>query len=472
MATPPRASEVVSRLADLARLSLPVAASTLVIAVGEIADRAFLGRWSANALAATLPGGMLARVFTGVLVGTVGYSAARISRFTGVPATGSLTSDANEAENSSRARGASDATDAATTAFAQGLWLTLFAAPVFLVAAPVGLALIDAAGHAEAIRAHEQTYYLFNLAGGALATLAAALGAWFVGCGQTGRVATAALVGCGVNLLADPLLIFGLGWGVAGAGAAAVLAQATTCGVLAALLCRDFQAHGRAVARCLRFRREQASQLLRMGLPVGLSSLVGSTTFTAFVLALGRLDAAALAVGNACFAVNNFFYTLLAAVETAIMIRTGQALGKGDADEARRVRRAGLALDALLFAAFFGFVLAVPETALAPFVRSDESAAHAAFAAQGRVFLSMLAVAGVFRAAQSVQTGFLRGTGNTRRIFVAQVVASVLVWMPLVAAVCAGHLPAAALFATFPVQLAVNAAVLAAPYSFTMPKAS
>lgn len=457
MATPPRASEVVSRLADLARLSLPVAASTLVIAVGEIADRAFLGRWSANALAATLPGGMLARVFTGVLVGTVGYSAARISRFTGVPATASL---------------ASDATDAATTAFAQGLWLTLFATPVFLVAAPVGLALIDAAGHAEAIRAHEQTYYLFNLAGGALATLAAALGAWFVGCGQTGRVATAALVGCGVNLLADPLLIFGLGWGVAGAGAAAVLAQTTTCGVLATLLCRDFRAHGRTAAGCLRFRRAEATRLLRMGLPVGLSSLVGSTTFTAFVLALGRLDAAALAVGNACFAVNNFFYTLLAATETAIMIRTGQALGKGDADEARRVRRAGLAIDALLFAAFFGFVLAVPETALAPFVRGDETSAHTAFTAQGRVFLAMLAVAGVFRAAQSVQTGFLRGTGNTQRIFVAQVVASVLVWMPLVAAVCAGHLPAAALFATFPVQLAVNAVVLAAPYSFTMPKAS
>lgn len=448
-----------SRLADLARLSLPVAASTLVIAVGEIADRAFLGRWSANALAATLPGGMLARVFTGVLVGTVGYSAARISRFTGVPATASL---------------ASDATDAATTAFAQGLWLTLFATPVFLVAAPVGLALIDAAGHAEAIRAHEQTYYLFNLAGGALATLAAALGAWFVGHGQTGRVATAALAGCAVNLLADPLLIFAAGWGVAGAGAASVLAQATVCAVLFARLRRDFRAraHGRALAARFRFRRAQAGQLLRAGLPVGLSSLVGSTTFTAFVLALGRLDAAALAVGNACFAVNNFFYTLLAATETAIMIRTGQALGKGDADEARRVRRAGLAIDALLFAAFFGFVLAVPETALAPFVRGDETSAHTAFTAQGRVFLAMLAVAGVFRAAQSVQTGFLRGTGNTQRIFVAQVVASVLVWMPLVAAVCAGHLPAAALFATFPVQLAVNAVVLAAPYSFTMPKAS
>lgn len=450
MATPPRESEVVSRLADLARLALPVAASTLVIAVGEIADRAFLGRWSANALAATLPGGMLARVFTGVLVGTVGYSAALVSRVTGA------TGESPRAE----------------TAFAQGLWLTLFATPVFLVAAPVGLALIDAAGHAEAIRAHEQTYYLFNLAGGALATLAAALGAWFVGCGQTGRVATAALVGCGVNLLADPLLIFGLGWGVAGAGAAAVLAQATTCGVLAALLCRDFQAHGRAVARCLRFRREQASQLLRMGLPVGLSSLVGSTTFTAFVLALGRLDAAALAVGNACFAVNNFFYTLLAAVETAIMIRTGRAVGESNADEARRICRTGFALDALLFAVFFGLVLMFPEFALNSFVKDDDTTTRAAFAAQGRVFLAILAVAGVFRATQSALTGFLRGTGDTRRIFVAQVIASLLVWMPLVAGTLAGGLPPAVLFATFPLQLAVNAAILAAPYSFTMPKAS
>lgn len=249
MATPPRASEVVSRLADLARLSLPVAASTLVIAVGEIADRAFLGRWSANALAATLPGGMLARVFTGVLVGTVGYSAALVSRVTGATGESSLSRGANDTEstgNLSRARGASGA----ETAFAQGLWLTLFAAPVFLVAAPVGLTLIAAAGHAEAIRAHEQTYYLFNLAGGALATLAAALGAWFVGHGQTGRVATAALAGCAVNLLADPLLIFAAGWGVAGAGAASVLAQATVCAVLFARLRRDFRAraHGRALA--------------------------------------------------------------------------------------------------------------------------------------------------------------------------------------------------------------------------------
>ena len=459
-----------SRLADLARLALPVAASTLVIAVGEIADRAFLGHWSADALAATLPGGMLARVFTGVLVGTVGYSAAIVSRFTGT--TGKTHKGVNEAENLSRARGASGATDAAMTAFAQGLWLTLFAAPVFLVAAPAGLALINASGHAEAIRAHEQTYYLFNLAGGALATLAAALGAWFVGHGQTGRVATAALVGCGVNLLADPLLIFGLGWGVAGAGAAAVLAQATTCGVLAALLCRDFRTHGHAAAGCLRFRRAETTQLLRTGMPVGLSSLVGSTTFTAFVLALGRLDSAALAVGNACFAVNNFFYTLLAAVETAIMIRTGQALGYGHADEARRIRRTGFELDALLFAAFFGLVLAFPETALGPFVRGDDATAHAAFVAQGRVILTILAVAGVFRATQSALTGFLRGTGNTRRIFVAQVIASLLVWMPLVAGTLAGDLPPAVLFATFPLQLAVNAAILAAPYSFTMPKAS
>lgn len=425
-----------SRLADLARLALPVAGSTLVIAVGEIADRAFLGHWSADALAATLPGGMLARVFTGVLVGTVGYSAARVARFTG--ATGNL----------SRARGASGAPDAATTAFAQGLWLTLFAAPAFLAAAPVGLA------------------------SGALATLAAALGAWFVGHGRTGRVAAAALVGCGVNLLADPLLIFGLGGGVAGAGAASVLAQATVCGVLAAALGRDFRARGRAIAGHLRFCRTEAARLLRTGLPVGLSSLVGSTTFTAFVLALGRMDAAALAVGNACFAVNNFFYTLLAAVETAIMIRTGQAFGEGNPDEARRIRRAGFALDALLFAAFFGLVLAFPETALGPFVRGDDATAHAAFAAQGRVFLAILAVAGIFRATQSALTGFLRGTGGMRRIFVAQAVASLLVWMPLVAGALAGGLPPAALFATFPLQLAVNAAILAAPYSFTMPKAS
>lgn len=428
-----------TRLGDLARLALPLAGSTLLVAASEIADRAFLGHWSEEALAAALSGGMLANVFTGVLAGTVGYASAFVSRFLGA-----------------------DREEKAITAFAQGLWLAIFSLPVFLVAIPIGLTLIDSAGHVETLRLHERTYYLFVLARGAFATFAAALGAWFIGRGQTGCVARATVAGCGINLLTAPLFIFSLDLGVAGAGASAVLASATTCLVLLEPLRRDFLARPMSAGAWLRLQPTEIGRLLRAGLPFGLSSLIGSTTFTAFVLALGRMDASALAVGTACFAVNNFFYTLLAAVETALMIRTGQALGEGNEDDIRRLLRTGLALDLILFGVFFGIVLCFTNATLAPFKGSADATARAMFLERGRPFMALLAVAGVFRAMQSAFTGHLRGKGDTRRIFCAQTIASLFVWMPLVALALSLKLPATALFATFPIQIAVNAALLAA----------
>ena len=428
-----------TRLGDLARLALPLAGSTLLVAASEIADRAFLGHWSEEALAAALSGGMLANVFTGVLAGTVGYSSAFVSRFLG----------ANREED-------------AITAFAQGLWLAIFFLPVFLAAIPIGLTLIDSAGHVETLCLNERTYYLFALARGAFATFAAALGAWFVGRGQTGCVARATVFGCGINLLTAPLFIFSLGLGVAGAGASAVLASATTCLVLLERLRRGLRARPTSTGTWLSLQPTAIGRLLRTGLPFGLSSLIGSTTFTAFVLALGRMDASALAVGTACFAVNNFFYTLLAAVETALMIRTGQALGEGDEDDVRRVLRTGCALDLILFGVFFGFVLCYTNATLAPFVGSTCTPARAAFMETGHTFMALLAVTGIFRAMQSALTGHLRGTGDTRRIFCAQTIASLFVWMPLVALALNLQLPTTTLFATFPIQIAVNAALLAA----------
>lgn len=80
----------------------------------------------------------------------------------------------------------------------------------------------------------------------------------------------------------------------------------------------------------------------------------------------------------------------------------------------------------------------------------------------GHTFMTLLAVAGIFRAMQRALTGHLRGTGGTRRIFCAQTIASLFVWMPLVALALNLQLPTTALFATFPIQIAVNAALLAA----------
>ena len=70
--------------------------------------------------------------------------------------------------------------------------------------------------------------------------------------------------------------------------------------------------------------------LVSKGLPEGVKSFVGAIAFLAFVTVAGRLDAAALAVGSVCFAVNNLYGVAERAIAQAVSILVGRARGAGD----------------------------------------------------------------------------------------------------------------------------------------------
>lgn len=410
------------------RLAAPLALGSTAFAVYELADRIFLGRFSPSALAAVLPGGMLACILTAVLCATFGYSGTFVARFFGA---------------GDRPR--------TLAALAQGLWLTLAALPLFLLAAPGGLLLLSVTGHAPDVLAAERTYFLLSLVSGAITVLTTVLGGYFAGLGRTRIVGLATLAGCLANILLDPLLIFAAKLGIAGAGLASVAAA----GVNAAILVCALRAE-RPSRRDFRFNRALACGILRQGLPFGLSAVVGAGSFTLFTLALGCVDATALAVGNACFALHGILYQVTGALENAVHIEVGQTVGASDTPLVRRATHAGVLLALGATAAFYLALLPFAETILGLFATGP---ADDGFLRLGKTFLLILAVRDVFEGLQRVYTGTLRGTGDTGFILLAHVIGSVVVWMPLVLAAAAGG-SATLVWVSSPLALGFHALLL------------
>ena len=347
----------------------------------------------------------------------------------------------------------------AWSAFLQGFYLSLLSIPLFLLMIPVGDFLISITGHENVLQEQERIAFHFAVFGGMVTLMTMVLSGFFTGQGKTRLVGLATVIGCAVNMVLDPLLIFKLNRGIAGAGLSSVIGCAVSCLIIILALLRDHFFQLQMQSRNLVFRPALALRILRFGTPFGLSALVGSGSFTVFVMALGHLSTSALAVGNACFAINNVFYTLLCAIESALVILVGRAFGGKDILASRRSVAAGHILVLCSLLACYVPILIAPGTALRLF-SGKPHAADGNFATLGFVFLCILLLREIFEGIQHVLTGALRGVGDTRTIFRAHFFASVLIQLPLVALTTATIHSPVLLWATMPITFAIHALLL------------
>lgn len=423
-------------LKKLTLTSLPLLLGMAASAINHLVDSMFLGHYSETSLAACLPGNMLGTFFTGFLICTIGYTSTFVAQFHG----------AGKYAN-------------AWSAFLQGIYLSLLSIPVFLLMIPVGDVLVGLTGHESVLQEQERIAFHYAVLGGIVTLLTTVLSGFFTGQGKTRLVGLATVAGCVVNMALDPLLIFGLDRGIAGAGLSSVIGCAVSCLVITFALTRDRFFRMQAQSHNLIFRPALALRILRFGTPFGLSALVGSGSFTVFVMALGHLSTSALALGNACFAINNVFYTLLCAIESALVILVGRAFGKKDIPTTRRTVAAGhiLVFSALL--ACYIPILIAPKPALRLF-SGNAPTADDNFSTFGFAFLFILLLREIFEGVQHILTGALRGVGDTRTIFRAHFAASVLIQIPLVVlATSMAHSPIL-LWATLPFTFAIHALLL------------
>lgn len=420
----------------------PLALAMMAGAANHICDRLFLSHVSDAALEAVLPAESISQTLTLFLAAIIGYSSTFVAQFHG------------------GGKGHS-----AVRAFAQGLWLTAFSLPLYALAIPVGLSVIHIAGHAEAVMACEKTYFTIAAPGGAIQLVNCVLAGILTGQGRTRYAGTCTILGSLSNLALDPLFIFVCGLGIAGAAFATIIAQAITGILLLHAILHDPLVAGGFAAGDFRLQRKLCAAILRFGLPLGLSALVGNVSFTVFNLVVGRCSPLEVAASNTIFAINNIFFLAACATSQGITILTGRYHGAHRDDIVSRVARSGLTIVAISLIICFSIAIPGSGFIMDLFRDADSTFDALAFRRCGFLLFTIMFFREIAEGAVVVLGGALRGVGDTKYVMLTQSAIEALVRLPLVFIVAAFSNSIYLLWLTMPLDLGLTALLFAYRWS-------
>ncbi len=250
------------------------------------------------------------------------------------------------------------------------------------------------------------------------------------GIGRVRVVMAVTVLANGVNAATDWLFVFGRAGlpplGIAGAGWATVASRAFMWLALLAWTRRAPFAPFGLGPRWPRWRTVR--RLLTLGLPIGTHILAEVGVFAAVAVLMGRLGAAAQAAHQVALSLASFTFMVALGVGVAASIRVGQAIGRGDLEEAAHTQRLALLCgSALMTCSALAFLL-VPRALASLFTAEAATIAGA---------VALLRVAAAFQlvdGAQAVAGGCLRGAGDTRTPMLAQIVGHWAIGLPVGAA--------------------------------------
>ena len=257
----------------------------------------------------------------------------------------------------------------------------------------------------------------------------AALSGWFQGRGNTRTPMVATLVANGVNILLDPILIFGFGpaSGIGAVGAAAATVAGSACGLLVLAL-----AGRRSLGHAPGWATEELRRTLALGLPIGLRRLLEVASYAVFAALLASVGEAALAAHIVVVRVVSVSFLPGHAVGEAASVLVGQAVGAGARLRARTAWLSATWVATAVMGSFAVIFVAVPELLLAGFSLQPEVLELAS-----RLML-LAAAFQVMDAVAMVGLGALAGAGETRFTMVLGVAAAWLVKLPLGAGLVLG----------------------------------
>lgn len=243
----------------------------------------------------------------------------------------------------------------------------------------------------------------------------------------------------GLNILLDPLLIFGLpavpwlgiaGWQGVGVLGAAWATLAANVIALLVMLILIFRRRELAVTSLLApFNLSIVSNIIRIGLPACLQSAARSSTGTVmFWLVMSGYGAAAGAAFGAGQRIIAFTFVFLSGLAVAATTLTGQTLGSGDRALARLTARhlikIGIAVQVAIGLSYVAIAVPVSRVFL-----GDDAQALAA----GISYVRIIGLGLALGASTAVVGGVFKGAGYTMPTFLAGFTANWLVKLPLAA---------------------------------------
>ncbi len=399
-----RLAEMKTEVSATWGLAWPVVVTQLGVMCMGLVDCAMVGPLGPDALAAVSIGGSLWFTAVSLLLGVVMALDPLISQAWGAGERGEV-----------------------GAIFWQGNWVAVAAGSV------LSLAFLDTS---EAFRLLGQTDAVSELAGryvharawSVLPFLFFAVGRSLLnGAGVTRPVMFIAVVANVFNYFADSALIQGRygapALGVDGAGLATTATQVAMVLALWAVLKAP-----RFAEIDLRMQRPNLRRMLgivRLGLPIGGQLVTEFGVFAAAATIAGQVSALSLAAHQIALGLASFNYMVPLGLSIAASIRVGQAIGARDIAAAERAGRVALLLGGGAMAAL-GVVFLILPRQLASLFSPD-----LAVVALAVDLLRIAAAFQIFDGVQCVASGCLRGAGDTRAAFAANVLAHWFLGLPL-----------------------------------------
>lgn len=312
----------------------------------------------------------------------------------------------------------------------QALWLALalglVAGPLCYNADPLlGLLGLDAATHAESLE------YLQAVAFGLpAAAIFEALRCHNQGIGVMRPFAVASVLGFLANIPLNYALMYGR-WGFPELGAAGCGWATTFAMCLSMLVLAIYMTRSRGLSTYLPLRTLVAprlsaiAEILRLGLPMGLTFFIEMGFFSVIALLIATLGDIAVAAHQVAFNMWDVVYMPLISFGSALAVRMGHAIGAGDREAVRLSILCGTSLTVLVGLLGTALLLASPATLVGLYTSDTAIAA---------VAVSLVRLAGLFIAIDSAQVAAsycLRAFKDTRFPLYALCIAYWLITLPL-----------------------------------------
>lgn len=236
------------------------------------------------------------------------------------------------------------------------------------------------------------------------------------------------LLGLGVKILLNFLLMYGWGplpaLGVRGVALASVGVYTVEFLAAALYVTRKYRSY-RLLQRLGPPQGAMIRELVGIGVPIGLTLGFESGLFTATALLMGIIGRLELAAHQIALQSASFAFNIPLGLAIATSVRVGTALGRGDRDAASLAARTGMLLSVLVMSCTALLFWLAPGPVIGLFIdRSDP--ANAGIIAFATTFLGLAAMFQIVDGLQVATSGALRGYRDTR---VPMLISLVAYWL-------------------------------------------
>lgn len=381
--------------AELLAVSIPLIISMGSMSLMHAVDRMFLAWYSAEALAASMPAGLLNWTCLSFAFGTALYTNSFVAQYQGA-----------------------GRKDRVAASMWQGLFIASFFGILLVGFVPLAPLIFSFVGHEPTVEKMESDYFSVLCAGSITFLVSMVLSCFFTGRGRTRVVMWVNCSGMLVNGLLDYWMIFGIGsfegMGIVGAAVATIIAHVFGIVVYVTIIARTALRDGYDFRAQFGLDVELAWRMIRYGFPSGFQMFVDIAGFAAFAVVVGQIGTTELAATNLALNLNSLAFVPMFGMGTAIMSLVGQRVGEGRPELAVRTTYLAFAMTAFYMTVWSIGYLLVPELLISPYLQFTDAEDSQRMRDMTVILLRFVAVYAVFDALAIVFGNAIRGAGDTR----------------------------------------------------------